>query len=166
MLTTKAVKDETEQRILRDAHVCHTDTHKHIVSIVEHSFFFLQKYIQLDKQETFINVAHEKLELLMHSLPCSKTSDELCNVPAGVFDAVALSDSLCLCVGEGCSGSHPAADVAGKGRAGGKGDRADCSTLCQYVPPVSGVVDTLHEEHEHGGKLLRHLHMICFCVML
>lgn len=29
VLTTKAVKDETEQRILRDAHVCHlhTDTY-------------------------------------------------------------------------------------------------------------------------------------------
>ncbi len=31
VLTTKAVKDDTEQQILRDAHVCHlhTDTHKH-----------------------------------------------------------------------------------------------------------------------------------------
>lgn len=26
VLTTKAVKDETEQRILRDAHVCHLHT--------------------------------------------------------------------------------------------------------------------------------------------
>lgn len=29
VLTTKAVKDETEQRILRDAHVCHQHTDKH-----------------------------------------------------------------------------------------------------------------------------------------
>lgn len=38
VLTTKAVKDETEQRILRDAHVCrlHTDTLTHDLYVQAH----------------------------------------------------------------------------------------------------------------------------------
>lgn len=41
-----------------------------------------------------------------------------------VIDAETLLVSLSLwfCVGEGCSRSHPAADVAGEGSARGEGD--------------------------------------------
>lgn len=59
-----------------------------------------------------------------------------------------LSVSLWLCAGEGCSRSHPAADVAGEGSARGEGDRADCCRIRQQVSQVSARVNT-----RDGGEL-------------
>lgn len=48
VLTTKAVKDETEQRILRDAHVCHQHTDKHTAMYMHtHVHILLKKILML-----------------------------------------------------------------------------------------------------------------------
>lgn len=80
---------------------------------------------------------------LIHSLPCPEMSEQ---ASQHVMEIVRLYVSCCcdwcwgspgqcvivaLCVGEGCSRSHPAADVAGEGGATGEGDWADCCRICQ-----------------------------------
>lgn len=107
VLTTKAVKDETEQRILRDAHVRHLHTHKCTSPWRE-----LIVWRELSMDPAICNMAWR------HGHP------------------TVLNFNVHL-VGEGLCGHHAAADVPGEGGARGEGDRALGGRIRQRASQVS-----------------------------
>lgn len=163
VLTTKAVKDETEQRILRDAHVCHLHTRtqlytnttlpsertRHIfmdheicsISPESMSLTFIYKYFYF-----FICF------LLIH-FSSQTQNDTSISLSKGFAACCADVKRVCVCcrdwrrcAGEGCRGRHAAADVAGEDGAEGWGDWAHGFGIRQLVSQVSRQLNTQFDD--------------------
>lgn len=112
VLTTKAVKDEYEQKILRDAHV---------------------RPVHTDKQTTMY--MHTWASTHTHNDTYAILSEGFTTcVSLHVVCLVLLW--LMPCAGQGCSRRHPAADVAGEVGAAGRGDWGDGCRIRQHVSQV------------------------------
>lgn len=108
VLTTKAVKDETEQRILREAHV------RHQCAL---------------KCASPLQNGHMTSSRINRLCPIRPQDSELINLAVWTFN-VRLA-------GEGCRSRHAAADVSGGGGAGGKGVGALGCRIRQPASQVS-----------------------------